>query len=106
MGVKNGKDKRGAISLARRLYLHLSSGGIITAKDMGRIIEGMEKTDAETARLRAILEKAVALYGQPGGPWNVPSEPGTWLAMAKEALGVVEGTAEEVGEGESCHPTR
>ena len=27
-------------------------------------------------------------YGKPGGPWDVPSEPGTWLQMAKEALGV------------------
>lgn len=41
----------------------------------------------EFLRMRAALEKAVALYGQPGGPWNVPSEPGAWLAMAKEALG-------------------
>ena len=36
--------------------------------------------------LYAALEKAVADYGKPGGPWNVPSEPGTWLEMAKAAL--------------------
>lgn len=32
------------------------------------------------------LQKAVDQYGQPGGPWNVPSEPGTWIAEAKHAL--------------------
>jgi len=36
--------------------------------------------------LFAALEKAVADYGRPGGPWSVPSEPGTWIAMATEAL--------------------
>lgn len=38
-------------------------------------------------KLRAALQKAVDDYGKPGGPWNVPSEPGTWLQMAKDALG-------------------
>ena len=37
--------------------------------------------------IRAALQKAVDDYGKPGGPWNVPDEPGTWLRMAKEALG-------------------
>jgi hypothetical protein len=32
------------------------------------------------------LQKAVADYGKPGGPWNVPSEPGTWLHMAQTAI--------------------
>ena len=32
------------------------------------------------------LEKAVADYGRTGGPWNVPSEPGTWIEMAKNAI--------------------
>jgi hypothetical protein len=38
--------------------------------------------------VRAALEKAVADYGKPGGPWNIPSEPGAWLQMAREALKV------------------
>lgn len=38
-------------------------------------------------KLRAALQKAVDDYGKPGGPWNVPSEPGAWLQMAKDALG-------------------
>ena len=57
----------------------------------------LERVHAENERLlasnkamRHALEKAVHDYGQPGGPWNVPSEPGTWLHMAKQALGVNE----------------
>lgn len=37
------------------------------------------------------LAKAVADYGKPGGPWNVPSEPGTWIEMAKQALAKADG---------------
>lgn len=43
------------------------------------------------------LEKAVSDYGKPGGPWNVPDEPGTWLAMAKAALAKARGEANEQG---------
>ena len=42
---------------------------------------------AENAKLREALMEAVRLYGKPGGPWNVPSDPGGWLAMARAALG-------------------
>ena|GEM_PF-3733632 len=58
--------------------------------DQGRIEELRAKVlevGTENARLRAALQKAVDLYGKPGGPWNVPDETGTWIAMAKEALG-------------------
>ena len=37
------------------------------------------------------LEKAVEEYGKPGGPWNVPSEPGSWIALAKAALAKARG---------------
>ena len=40
--------------------------------------------------LLAALQKAVADYGKPGGPWNVPSEPGTWIEMAKTAIAKTE----------------
>ncbi|MFI5157696.1 MAG: hypothetical protein ACHQF4_02460 [Sphingobacteriales bacterium] len=50
-------------------------------------------TGVETATLMAAskelleaLEKAVKDYGNEGGPWNVPSEPGTWIEMAKSAI--------------------
>lgn len=37
------------------------------------------------------LSYAVEKYGKPGGPWNVPGEPGTWIAKAKKALRKVRG---------------
>ncbi|HCI30085.1 MAG TPA: hypothetical protein DE117_07935 [Fervidobacterium sp.] len=37
------------------------------------------------------LEKAVEEYGKPGGPWNVPSEPGSWITLAKAALAKARG---------------
>ena len=40
----------------------------------------------DKARLVEALEKAVDVYGKPGGPWNVPSEPGSWLAQARAAI--------------------
>ena len=40
--------------------------------------------------LLAALKRAVELYGKPGGPWNVPSEPGSWLAQATEAIAAAE----------------
>ena len=32
------------------------------------------------------LAEAVACYGRPGGPWNVPRDPGGWLSRARAAL--------------------
>ena len=52
-------------------------------QDAAWILQKQEKT---IRQMRAALEKAVADYGKPGGPWNVPREPGTWIAMAKAAL--------------------
>ena len=39
----------------------------------------------------AALVKAVKDYGKPGGPWNVPSEPGTWIHSATSALAKARG---------------
>ena len=36
--------------------------------------------------LLAALESAVEAYGKPGGPWNVPSDPGGWLDQARAAI--------------------
>lgn len=49
--------------------------------------------DAAAPDLYAALDKAVKDYGNPGGPWNVPSEPGTWIQMAKAALKKARGDA-------------
>lgn len=53
----------------------------------------LQKQDGAIRKMRAALEKAVADYGKPGGPWNVPGEPGTWIAMAKSALKAAKGGA-------------
>lgn len=37
------------------------------------------------------LWEAVDAYGKPGGPWNVPSDPGGWLNRATEAIAKIEG---------------
>lgn len=47
---------------------------------------------ASAPELLAALQKAVSDYGKPGGPWNVPSEPGTWLHMAQTAIANATGT--------------
>jgi len=44
--------------------------------------------------LLAALEKAVENYGEPGGPWNVPSDPGGWLDMARQAIKKAKGAGE------------
>lgn len=42
--------------------------------------------EAERDRLREALAEAVEKYGKPGGPWNIPGEPGSWIAKARKAL--------------------
>ena len=37
------------------------------------------------------LKYAVLVYGKPGGPWNVSSEPGKWIQQAEKALEIAEG---------------
>lgn len=40
-----------------------------------------------------IIADAVAVYGKPGGPWNVPSDPGGWLDRARNWLAEADGRA-------------
>lgn len=53
----------------------------------------LQKQDEAIRKMQAALEKAITDYGKPGGPWNVPGEPGTWIAMAKAALKAAKGGA-------------
>ena len=46
---------------------------------------------AAAPRMFKALKKAIKDYGKPGGPWNVPNEPGTWIAMAEAAIDAAEG---------------
>ena len=41
----------------------------------------------DVARMRRALSTAVQQYGKPGGPWNVPRDPGGWICEAMTALG-------------------
>ena len=60
---------------------------------------------AESPVLLAVVEEAIRLYGKPGGPWNVPSDPGGWIARAQDAVAKARGTMARTGsersEGES-----
>ena len=38
------------------------------------------------AEMEAVLSETVALYGKPGGPWNIPVDPGGWLERARAAI--------------------
>lgn len=46
---------------------------------------------AAAPRMLKALKKAIKDYGKPGGPWNVPNEPGTWIALAHAAIQAAEG---------------
>ena len=72
----------------------IGSGGLMVAM-LAHSVNHQDQEETAIANANLItaapdlyvaLEKAVADYGKPGGPWNVPSEPGTWLEMAKNAL--------------------
>lgn len=46
---------------------------------------------AAAPRLLAALERAVNLYGSEGGPWNIPSNPGAWIAQARASIAAAKG---------------
>lgn len=52
-----------------------------------RVKKALKGVD-ENKLLREALEEAVAMYGKPGGPWNVPGDAGGWLDRARKALEV------------------
>ena len=73
--------------------------GVQIGKECGFFVQAKaKKRSEELARLIAAapdlleaLERAVQLYGQPGGPWNVPSEPGAWIEQARAAIAKARG---------------
>ena len=76
-----------SIATATQRDPHPREGGGIsttTARANARLI-------AAAPDLLAALEKAVEHYGKPGGPWSVPSEPGTWIADACAAIAKAKG---------------
>lgn len=53
--------------------------------------KAMPRIAEERNVLLAALKEAAASYGKPGGPWNVPSDPGGWISRAREAIELCEG---------------
>jgi len=82
------------------LVVNLTGGEVFSTREMKgqleeRSIAWTSPTDYANAQnaieaLTDALQKAVDQYGHPGGPWNVPSEPGTWIGEAKHALELAE----------------
>ncbi len=79
--------------LLRAAYTKFTNVGFRNTKAVCQMFQYIEAeyleqsgVNAKHAALTGALEKAVADYGKPGGPWNVPGEPGTWLQMARDAL--------------------
>lgn len=48
---------------------------------------------AERNELAEVLCQAASLYGKPGGPWNIPNDPGGWMDRARAALAKLEKTS-------------
>lgn len=82
--LPNGNDLDIKIGEEQRIYVVLQA----TDLDMDNYIARKANANliASAPDLYYALEKAVNDYGKEGGPWNVPSEPGTWIDMAKNAL--------------------
>ena len=82
-----GRGYYASIATATQRDPHPREGGgipIATARANARLI-------AAAPDLLAALEKAVERYGKPGGPWNVPSDPGTWIADSRAAIAKAKG---------------
>jgi hypothetical protein len=43
------------------------------------------------SELASMLRETVALYGKPGGPWSIPSDPGGWISRARALLAKIDG---------------
>lgn len=81
---------------ARLLFLRSDVDSFMIQNELplvGPLRHSRSSDDVQGALLVA-LEKAVDAYGKPGGPWNVPDEPGEWLDMAKQAIKKAKGGGE------------
>ena len=59
-----------------------------------RTIDELEANDhliAAAPDMYEALEAAILEYGKPGGPWNVPSSPGSWIEKARAAIAKARG---------------
>lgn len=97
------RDKlRGALAVARGDVVEQVAKNLASRKEVlalkdakDELIEDLHATREVNAELLAALKKAVQDYGQPGGPWNVPSEPGSWIVLATAAIAKASGQKED-----------
>ena len=73
------KQRIAALESKSNMYIDLA----VAMASAAREVDSLEK---ERDRMREALAEAVEKYGKPGGPWNIPGEPGSWIAKAREAL--------------------
>ena len=60
---------------------------LATREAVIRMLErDLRETEGKRRKLHAALAETVEMYGKPGGPWNVPGSPGSWIAKAKKTL--------------------
>lgn len=86
-GVENAeRTVRAHIAAQAERITTLNVENNLLAGSLAVVDVKLAELKAENKRLREALQKAVECYGKPGGPWNVLSEPGSWIARAKEAL--------------------
>ncbi len=77
----------------------LVGAGNITIRQQWDGVRKSDETEANAYLIAAApdmyeaLEMAILEYGKPGGPWNVPSESGTWIDKAKAAIVKARGEA-------------
>lgn len=76
------------------LIYGLHSGDPARAADL--TIEDLQvllQQSAAAPDLLDALKAGVCQYGQPGGPWSVPNDPGGWLERSCAAIAKAEGKA-------------
>ena len=89
-------DRRGHIwryggGVAGDKPLAAVSRGWYGEDESGYPVEANARLIAAAPDLLAVVEEAIRLYGKPGGPWNVPSDPGGWIARAQAAVAKARG---------------
>ena len=67
----------------------MSKADATALRDRLNAMKAIEATGR--SKLASMLRETVALYGNPGGPWNVPSDPGGWISRARELLAKIDG---------------
>lgn len=77
------------LAQARRLHHHVMNGGNVTAMDMSRLVQGMERMQAERDQLREALRDIVEAWDwwQRDTVDRCQSVPGEAIAHARAALG-------------------